>query len=370
MENKDVENLNITNSTNPNTEFAVIDPETGEATGEEVKQEDFIPNVSEQQLSQLLKNMRDMMGILEAQWNSTRAEFQLTEDHMKELYHYNEQHRDPPPPEALNEDGSLKEMNELEVVGEDGNVLYNPFNGLLKITESEIDEIFGENHPLVSTLAHSVTLDRIQSVIKDFFSWMTSSKEYRQIHDSYMSLIEEKEEHQIQKLIKLRDETEDGYKREELTKVIDFYYNRKHLGFLKDPLDEKELESVISAWSNEQKVGYWLKKSQDKLKQLNISAKFILEISKFEERFLIEPYHHQNNILLTYFVSKCAHINPYDRKDPDQNKIVSMVIGLDRFIRNQWKPEDREIILNNIISFEEQFLGKLPNCPDFVKENL
>lgn len=371
-----VENLNIMNDKIASqTEGVVIDPETGESTGEIVntphKIDESNPMASEKELDQLLKQMRNIMGMLEAQWESSKKEFNLKDDHMKLLYQFNEQNHDPIPKELLTKDGSEPRTNEaLQMVDEQGKVLYDPFNGLRKLTQEDVNEIFGEDHSIQSPLSHDVTLDRIESVMRDFFGWMTAVKEYRQIHDGYMQLIEHQEDQEIQKMIKTIEETDDEDMKTKLQSAVDLYYNRKYLDFLAEPLDEKEIERIIGTWSNAQKVEYWLKRSRDKLKQLKISDKFILEISKFEERFLMQHYHHQNNILLTYFAGICQQVDPYIKNDPNRGKVVCMVFALDRFIRNCLDDNIRERILCNILALEDQFMGKLPNAPDDIKDVL
>ena len=101
-------------------------------------------------------------------------------------------------------------------------------------------------------------------------------------------------------------------------------------------------------------------KTRNKLRQLKISEKFILEISQFEKRFQSDKYHHQNNIFLLYFMNLIAFSNIDDVKDADRNKVVCIVFAMDRYIRNRWKDDIKQRILGNMIGFQDQFLGLLP----------
>jgi hypothetical protein len=324
-------------------EDEVIDVESTPVEVPVLSEEDPLNALTEQQLRGLMGQVREMMGMLESQWNSTREEFKLTDTHMKLLYAYNEENRQPMP-EGLSEEESIK---------------WDVFNGLNSISEEKVLEIFGQEHCIIG-VQHSVTVDRIKSAVLDFFSWMTSVKEYRQIHDGYMELIELGEEKEIEKLKQYTALEQDPAKKAQMQAAIDLYYNRKFLGFLAEPLQEGPLAILVKAFSDPKKIQYWLDRSRKKLGQLKISSKFILEISQFEKRFLPEEFHHQSNILLIYFMNLIVFSDVYDKKDPARNKVACMVFGLDKFIRGVWAPEVREVILNNIIEFQKQFIGKLP----------
>jgi hypothetical protein len=262
---------------------------------------------------------------------------------MKLLYGYNEEHAQPMP-EGLSEEEAAK---------------WDPFNGLDSLTEEKALEIFGEGHPIIG-LEHTITMDRVKSVIQDFFSWMTAVREYRQIHDSYMELIELSEEKEIESLKEYRDKVEDPEKKEQIQKAVDLYYNRKYMDFLAEPLSDKQIGILVKAYSDEKKIGYWIERARVKLNQLKISPKVILEVAQFEKRFLPEEYHGQVNILLLHFINMVVYSDVYNKADSQRNKVVCMVFGLDKIIRNVWPAETRERIINNIITFEKQFVGKLP----------
>ena len=311
---------------------------------------DPLNETSTQQLGVLMKQVGQMMGMFEAQWSSTKQEFKLSDSHMRQLYAYNREHATPMP-EGLSPEESVK---------------FDVFNGLDGITEEKVLEIFGTEHPIIG-VEHTITLDRIKSVTKDFFSWMDAVREYQQIHDAYMELIEAEEDQEIKKYENLIAIEEDPEKKQKMQAALDVYYNRKYLEFIAEPLDEKKIDVLVKAWTDEKKIQYWLERSRVKLGQMRINAKFILEISQFEKRFLPEEFHGQNNIFLLYFLNLVVYCDVYNKSDADRNKVACIIFGMDKFIRNVWAPEIREKILANMIEFQKQFVGKLA-APTAVEE--
>lgn len=303
---------------------------------------DPLNETSTQQLGVLMKQVGQMMGMFEAQWSSTKQEFKLSDSHMRQLYAYNREHATPMP-EGLSPEESVK---------------FDVFNGLDGITEEKVLEIFGAEHPIIG-VEHTITLDRIKSVTKDFFSWMDAVREYQQIHDAYMELIEAEEDQEIKKYENLIDIEENPEKKQKMQAALDVYYNRKHLDFIAEPLDEKKIDVLVKAWTDEKKIQYWIERSRTKLEQMKINSKFILEISQFEKRFLPEEYHDQNNIFLLYFMNLVVFCDVYNKADEARSKVAVIIYNLDKFVRNALTPEIREKIITNMISFEKQFVGKL-----------
>lgn len=307
-----------------------------------IDEENPLNAYSEKNLIQLMKQVGEMVKIMEANWESSRNEFLLTDTHMKLLYKYNEEHREEMP-DYLTEE----QKND-----------WDRFNGLNEITEEAVLEIFGEEHPIIG-VTHSQTVDRIKDVTSEFFTWLSTLKEYRQIHDAYMELVELQEEQNIKQLILRTEAEEDPDKKIVLQKAIDTYYNRKHLDFLAEEMDENTIDRLVNVFNDKTKIAYWLNRSQDKLKQLKISTKIILEISQFEKRFLPEKYHKLSNILLLNFMQTVIYCSCGDKNDVNRNKAVCMVLGLDRIIRDTANVETRERVLNNIMKFEDQFMDKI-----------
>ena len=307
----------------------------------QLNEENPLNKMSMQEIAAMLKKVKELVEISQSGWEATRKEFNLNDSHMKALYEFNLNNRDPLP-EAIPGDSSEKE--------------YDPNNGLLKITEEDVIKIFGEDHPVIG-ITHDVTKDRIKAIMEEFISWMSILREYSNIHNAYMELIEFQEESEINKLREIAEKETDEEKKKKALEGIEKYYYIKYFDYLREEVPELTKLHIIKTFHDENKAQYWIEKGRTKLKQLNLPQKFILEISQFEKRFLDEKYHSQNNLLLLYFLSTLNYTQ-FNSSD-DRSKAVSFVIMMDRFIRNQIKPEMKERILFNIIGLEDQFIGKM-----------
>ena len=308
--------------------------------------ENPINQVSIKQISQLLKQVEEMVHIMENHWMSSKSEFKITDDHMKKLYQYNETHRTEMP-EGLSEE---EQEN------------WDRFNGLDNIPEEVVLDIFGEGHPIIG-IEHTISIDRIKDCVNDFFAWMSAMKEYRQIHDAYLQLIELEEQKNIEALKMIAEKEEDPEKKAKMEESIALYYSRKYLDFVSEEMDDKTKNQLVKTFSDKNKIEYWLKRTRDKLKQINISEKFILEISQFEKRYLSEKYHKASNILLLYFMKLVTYSDMNDPKSEGRNKVLSMVFALDGVIRKTSNEEISSKVLNNIMAMEDQLIDMLPEAP-------
>lgn len=320
----------------------VIEDAMDEEERVEITEENLTSEMAEKNIVVLLKQVKDMVGVLESIWRASEEEFDLKDSHMKELMAFNNNHIIP-----LAVDATEEERDK-----------WDPSNGLDALTEDDVVRIFGEEHKIIG-VEHEITLSRIKDCFRDFYGWLKALREYGDIQDSYMTIMEEKEEMALQTLREAMEKEEDQEKKEMMQKSIDLYINRKTLGFLRDPIDEKTMERIISNYKNEHKVSYWIQRTRDKLKQMKISQKFILEISHFETRFLEEKYHKCDNMLLMYFMSMIVYMDVANKDNPERNKIACFVFTLDRIIRNKMPEEQKMIVMNNIIALEDQFLAKL-----------
>lgn len=298
-------------------------------------------------ISTLMKQVAEMCNVMEATWKSTKQEFSLTDAHMKQLHHFNEQHKKSMPEYLSDED---KEK-------------WDHFNGLDEITEEEVVEIFGEEHPIIG-IFHTQTIDRIKSVVNEFFTWLSTLKEYRQIHDAYLKLVETQEEDNIKRLTEVMEKEEDPEKKAAMKASLDLYYRNKYLDFLADEVPEKDIDRLLKAFTDEKKVSYWIRRSEDKLKQLKISTKIIPELAQFEKRFLDEKYHKASNMLLLHFMQSIIYCDCGDKKDQSRRKVICMVLMLDNIIRNTVDEETRKRVLNNVMKFEDQFLDRVPTTKE------
>lgn len=301
--------------------------------------ENPINEMNAKQLGQMIKNVAEMVRVMESIWNSTKKDFDLKDEHMRQLYAYNDQHRTSMP-EGLSDEEREK---------------WDHFNGLDGISDEELVEIFGEGHKIIG-IDHSQTMDRVKSSVNDFFNYLTCMKEYRQIHDAYLQLVDTQEENEIEKLKEVMEAEEDPEKKEKMKESIDLYYERKYLDFLRQPLDPRDINRISRAWHTERTIEYYVKRARDKLKQLKISSMFIPEISKFEIRFLPEKYHKLSNIFLVYFMSLIIYTDCYDAKSEARNKAIAIVIALDSYIRGAMREEVKQRINENMMLFLDQFM--------------
>ena len=331
-------------------ENVVVDETTEEEQPEETTDNVAIKDAdnpldaqSSENIAQLLKNIEGVVQIMQSQWEASARELGLKDKHMKMLAVVNDRHKIKPPENATEEELAN----------------WDYMNGIDHITEEEVDEIFEEGHP-VRGVDHSQTVDRIKGACQDFYGWLTVMREYRQVHDAYLKLVELEEEKQIEELKSIMEKEEDQEKKQSMQNSIDMYYNRKYLSFLAGPLDDMTKKRIVKTLENGEKAQYMINRCRDRLSQMNISSKFILELSKFENRFLDEKYHENSNVLLIYFMSICIHSDPNNKKDDGRVKTVCMVMALDSFIRNTMAEETRKSVLNNIIALEEQMLGLCP----------
>ena len=294
-------------------------------------------------IESMLKNMDTIVQIMESQWMASAKELSLNDSHMKQLAVYNDNHKTPMP-------STLTEEEQQQ---------WDHMNGIDHITMEEAIEIFGEGHPVLG-VDESQTRDRIKGACNDFYHWVFSMRQYQNVHDAYIKLLEIEEEKEINKLREnaLNDPNEES--KAAKLKSIEQYYNWKYLDFLKDELDESTKKAIIAAFTDEKKTEYWIKRTRDKLGQLKISQKFILEIAQFEARFMDSKYHKCSNILLLYFMRICMHADCYKKDDDKRTKVVSMVTMMDFLIRNQLDDEKKERVINNIIALEDQFIDLVP----------
>lgn len=283
----------------------------------------------------LLKQIKDLVGIVEQQWGNTKEEFKLTMDHMKQLAVFNKEHMTEKP----------KDLPD----GEE----FDYYNGLDHISEEKVLEIFGEESPIIAPI-HNITKDRLKSALEEFFMWNQTLREYREISKNYNDLLELKESEEIKKLEEVYEKEIDEEKRKVMRESLDKYYGLKDLSFLPKMLKEEDVDRIQKLMKNQDKMEYLINRGRDKLKQLHISQNFILELSQFEKRFLEEKYHKNNNVLLVFFLNLIVYSSLSDNET--RSRSVSFIMGMDRFIKNELDEEKREKILKNILLFEDQFL--------------
>lgn len=297
---------------------------------------------NEKQLADMVRSAGEIVKMMSQNWDVTRKEFKLTDSQMREFYQWNEQHKTPMPDDLSDEE---KEK-------------WDHFNGIDSITDEELLRIFGEGHPIIG-VEHAQTMDRVKPAVEDFFNYLSALREYRNIHDAYLQLVEYNEELEIKKLQYIMEKETDPDKKQAMQASLDEYYSKKYLDFLKEPLEENDINRIVRAFHTERTIEYWLKRGRDKLKQLKISQMFIPEISQFEKRFLDKKYHKLSNMFLLYFLSLIIFADCYDKKNPSRAKGIAIVIAMDNFIRGQMSGETKDRIKENVSVFLDQFLDRV-----------
>lgn len=305
----------------------------------ELKEGEAISKDSINKIGKMLKQARNFVDAMQSVWDTTRKEFKLTDAQMKALFKYNHDHRAKVP-----ENISDEEREKID-----------PSNGLDNITEGEIAEIFGTDHPL-TTLPADISKSRVKEIYDDYFNYLSAVREYNGIDVAYRKLLEESEDLEMAKLAVIADNEQDPEKKAKLKESIEEYYKVKYLDFLSDPIDDKTKKQLIEAWGDDKKVEYWINRTRDRLNQLSINNKFILEISQFEKRFLQERYHKLSNMLLVYFMNRAVFSNVTDPVNPDRAKMFSMVTTLDNFVMGVLNEDIKSRVLNNIMNFLDQLI--------------
>lgn len=304
----------------------------GKSKDEKIKTED---------INNLLSNMKNMIGTVETMWSNYQSMYKLGDKEMKTLTEFNLAHRDEP---------SEEELAEIKA----GKKKFDSFNGLDKLTEDDVKEIFGTDSEIISK-KHEDTVKTIKEVLDTFYSMINSQREFRNVYDQYMDLIESNEFDKMEELKQIAIECGDEERKKKILEAYDVYYATKYLDFLRDEIDPDQMKYVLGAYTDENKVTYQINRGKEKLEKLGFSQMFVLELSKFEDRFLDEKYKKQSNILLAHFLNMVVYGDLKNPTSIDRTRVVAFVIILDRLIRNRLKPEIRERVLGNLIALEDQY---------------
>lgn len=316
--------------------------DTSEHTKAIEDEENPLNETSQQQLGLLIKEAKTMVDMMESNWRASEQEFGLKDSHMRQLYQFNLEHRKEKP----------------ENISEEENNSWDSLNGLDALTEEDVVRIFGEDHPIIG-IEHTVTMDRIKDISGDFFNWLNAIKEYNEIQAAYMELIESEEEKEIEKLKIIMENETDPDKKANMKSSIDLYYSNKYLDFLAEEMSERDHKMIIDAYGDSKKLEYWLNRAREKMKQLRVNEKFILEISQFEKRFLPEKYHVASNMLLLYFIKTITYANASNPKDLERTRSMAMVICLDSVVRNILSDEKKQRVLDNIMKYLDMFIDEI-----------
>ena len=301
-------------------------------------------------MNQLIVSMRDMIGVVEQMWINYKKSYNITDEHLKALAAFNAEHCEPKV--------------------DDSEEKYDYFNGLNKLTSEDIVKIFGEDS-IIGSEADEKTIKLIKDIVDSYFSWLSGSKQFQQLNNTYTNLIEENEQAKMDELKKIADAETDPSKKEMMLKAYNEYYSLKYLDFLKEPINEFRMSIMNQQFINAEKINYLIERTKEKLEEMKFSSMFVLELSNFETRFLDSKYKDQNNILLLWFLNQVVYGDLKDSKKKDRVIVVSFVLAMDRLIRKQWNEEITTRIMNNIIALEDQFTESITKTlADFkAKEN-
>jgi len=334
--------------TNPiDTEEKYMGVDTGEEnyecnvvsiTDEKRKNLENFDTLTEFQINKMLHTARETVEIVESNWNTTRKEFELSDDQMKQLYAWHE--------------ANLIQMPEN--ISEEDKESFDYFQAIYNLPEEEINKIFPEDHPIIG-IDNKQTLDRIHDAFIDFFNYLSAMRQYDNLNRDYLRWIEIKEESNIIELKMHTQKETDPEKKAIQEKSLKKYWYRKTLSFLAEPIDEGIIKFLVKSYGDKNKIEYWINRSRDKFKQMNISSKFILEISQFEKRFLPEKYHPVSNMLLLYFMNQLI----YASNEDDKSKVMIMVVTLNGFVLRVYSDELNNKILNNIMKLLDQFIDPI-----------
>ena len=298
--------------------------------------------VTIKQISAMLSQAREWLSTMESVWVDHCRKNNILSQQMRQVHILNNENRVILSDQATEEDKKS----------------YDPLNGINKITVEQSTEIFGDNSSIINK-DHNITISNIKVAFDMYTSHLTAMVNYRKLHDSYLELMEIEEDKNLKLLFEEIQIEEDPIKKAKKQEAYDKYYYLKYLDFLSESLPKDKLNHIVKAFSDEKQIEYWIRRGSDKLAQLNISSRFIMEVGDFEKNFLEEKYHNQNNILLLYFLNKIIYSDTKNKNDTNRAQAVVFILEMDKYIRGNIKdPVIKEKILKNILILEDQFINK------------
>ena len=297
-------------------------------------------------LSKMMQEAKNLLKMQEQLWAQMAEEFEIRDDQLKTILEYNDSVRKPLPEAQQDEDGFDNTVKE-----------YDPLNGLDDIPDERIIDIFGSDSPIIG-LTHSQTVDRLKSAIQVFYDMYTCQVEYHRLEVEFAEEIERQEQESLDLLKKAAENETDPDKQARAQTSLDRFLSNKYLGFMAEILTQQDLGWLIMAYSDRGKIRYSLDKSRRVLQQMGIPEAVILQLSNFEKRLLPEKYHGQSNLLLLKFLGMIVHERPQEDKF-SRHRIISFVLGIDKLVKRTWSDEEYEKVINNLMAFEDQFIGKI-----------
>lgn len=315
--------------------------------------DDMISNFSMDQIDaipDMLKMVKESLTIFEQVWNDTRKTYELTDKQMIAVSQFNKTHKDPKP-EGYDEDKIENEEDK-----------YDPFNGIDKMSEEDVTEIFGENSK-IKGLSHNLTLEHIKEAAKELTDYVEARENYHQMSRAYLMLVDTREEYELSQLLIEAQKHDNEEVKQKVIDQVNYIRDQKNVAFLanEDDLTERELDYIISAYDEEKKIQYLMNRTLDKMERIGLSSGMLVEFNNFEKRYLPEKYHKYTNMLLVYLLRLIAYSNPNNKNDNLANNARSLMLAIDGVTRNSLTDERKQNIIDNVIAFEEKVYNRINN---------
>lgn len=293
-----------------------------------------------EKITQLMKATAGMVNMMESAWKSEQDDFKLTADQINKAIIFNNNH--------------------LVDVPDDYDPIEHPddnvdiFNGVDKMTDEDIEEIFGKEH-LIIGVDHSQTIDRIKYCLQDYYNWRSALKEYSDVVSAYNQLVEAEEEKNVAQLRAYAESRTDPDVKRKLLRSLDEYYEAKYLDYMANPLSDKDKTQIWNGSHDEKKLDYWKNRFVDKMKRMGMSPAIAVELHGFEIAKMEEKYHKYQDVLCTYFLRMGAYCDPYSPGNMDAFKIRAASIMIDNYLHDRLNEKDAKRVLNNLKAFLDQF---------------
>lgn len=327
------------------TEEEAVDVLDEEEEDPEFDMEFFTTPDGANAMSALLKNIGDTIPIMKEMWDASKMEFDLTEDQMHAVAIFNREHITPPTDEEKDK------SNDKE---------WDPFNGISKMTDSDVVTIFGEDHAIHGP-THEITVQRIRECYQDLYNFVSCTKQYQETYDQWLQFQEMVEVEKMAKLKDAVDHMDDGEDKDEAQAALDNYWYLRNLGFLSDPevVTDDIKKRIAETYNDKRRLEYLMKRSLDKLPKISIPNAWMLELNNFEKRFMDSKYSQKDDLLLLLVLQMLAFCKTDDPSDKRGSFVYSILLGVDSVIRNICSEERKVAMLHNIAAYEDAILSLL-----------
>lgn len=296
----------------------------------------------------LVSQAYDLVDMMKDKWDETKDKYKLTTDVIDKAYAYARNHATPMP-ENLSDEEKEK---------------WDSLNGLDNITEAEVIEIFGADHPIIDHDSYDVTKAQVKDCIEDFHNFIYALKEYKDITNALSELVDEQHTADMEVLRKRMESETDPVVKEDLKRALDEYDSLRTLGFLKEPLTDNEKKVLLNNYTDEKKITYYFNRAKGKLTSIGSAPTLLIGILNLEKRFLDSKYWVLDNIFWLYFTQSISTADLSDVKSDRTRRVQFMVAMMDQFIRRKLPDDVWNTIRDNIASFEQQLLDD----PNFMNE--